>query len=267
MLVHLVRIGRISYSDQLLVPLQSTKSTMSNGLLQYLFLLPFWNEISPVRSVYLILNAICSVNIVTNKKKNRFISEKEVMATYQLWWRRIYVYAPYDRLTIPIADSVSKSYRQQSMKFVIQFSLPFVCKKKIICRSHILQADSAEILHQWISALHKGIGAAINCGQLNKLDQLTPVGSLPGASNFKKMWGNFLFSVMHAIVIPHLLTNPIFFCLVTGSNSWKYPEIRSAAIVDIQNRVGLPLTLASRYALHVRVYIEVSAYITAKSDR
>lgn len=55
------------------------------------------------------------------------------------------------------------------------------------CRSHILQADSAEILHQWISALHKGIGAAINCGQLSKLDQLTPVGSLPGASNYKKM--------------------------------------------------------------------------------
>lgn len=54
------------------------------------------------------------------------------------------------------------------------------------CRSHMLQADSSKILHQWISALHKGIGAAINCGQLSKLDGLTPVGSLP-ASNFKKM--------------------------------------------------------------------------------
>lgn len=54
-------------------------------------------------------------------------------------------------------------------------------------KSHILQADSSDILQQWITALHKGIGAAINCGQLSKLDQLTPVGALPGASNFKKM--------------------------------------------------------------------------------
>lgn len=90
---------------------------------------------------------------------------------------------------IRIAVFVSKLFHQQS-----SFFLNKNCFFKFVTfpphRSHILQADSAEILHQWISALHKGIGAAINCGQLSKLDQSTPGSlgsSLPGASNFKKM--------------------------------------------------------------------------------
>lgn len=49
------------------------------------------------------------------------------------------------------------------------------------------------MLHCWMNALQKSIGAAI---QFNKLDSVSPkdglYGSLPGAGNFKKMYF-FLF--------------------------------------------------------------------------
>lgn len=52
-------------------------------------------------------------------------------------------------------------------------------------RSHILQADSAELMNVWISALHKSIFAAIqyNRNEL-KIDSELP---LPGAGHAKKM--------------------------------------------------------------------------------
>ncbi|KAG4078434.1 hypothetical protein HA402_007385 [Bradysia odoriphaga] len=56
-------------------------------------------------------------------------------------------------------------------------------------KSHILQADSAEILHHWISALHKGIGAAIN---LKETSHNYPVPNLTPVPLFYSNWEQFL---------------------------------------------------------------------------
>lgn len=59
-----------------------------------------------------------------------------------------------------------------------------------IRRSHILQADSAELMNIWITALHKCIDAAI---QYNRCDNLKfdsenmLSDSLPGAGHIRKM--------------------------------------------------------------------------------
>lgn len=57
-----------------------------------------------------------------------------------------------------------------------------------------MQADSAEMLHVWMTALHKSIGAAIQFNRLNDgpMNRSGAAGSavsdsLPGAGNFKKM--------------------------------------------------------------------------------
>lgn len=62
-----------------------------------------WEDVLSQRSPIKLLNL---------KKK---IIENEVTETFQLWWRKIYVYARCDQLMIQIDDFVSKSYHPQSL--------------------------------------------------------------------------------------------------------------------------------------------------------
>lgn len=67
-----------------------------------------------------------------------------------------------------IAVSVLKSFLPPS-KFEIL--LPFILINIYNSRSHILQADSAEMLNMWISALQRSIGAAIQHDSLQSRPQ------------------------------------------------------------------------------------------------
>lgn len=72
-------------------------------------------------------------------------------------------------------------------KFVYVIDFSIICN----CRSHILQADTVEMLNAWIAALHRSIDAAI---QNNRSDNQKPSAfnntfrdTLPGAGHTKKM--------------------------------------------------------------------------------
>lgn len=58
----------------------------------------------------------------------------------------------------------------------------------ILFRSHILQADSAEILNAWISALHGRIGAAIQDYKERDNSMNAVNDTLPGAKRIQKMY-------------------------------------------------------------------------------
>lgn len=59
--------------------------------------------------------------------------------------------------------------------------------KVIHFRSHTLQADSAEIMHAWMTALHRLIGAAIQDHREQDKNINVFANALPGARKIKKM--------------------------------------------------------------------------------
>lgn len=80
-------------------------------------------------------------------------------------------------------------------------------------RSHILQADSAEILNAWISALHGRIGAAIQ-NYKDRDNTLSAVNdNLPGAKRIQKMyvWHTLL---LVPVILKYMKNNWSFFSLL-----------------------------------------------------
>lgn len=54
-------------------------------------------------------------------------------------------------------------------------------------RSHILQADSADVLNAWIAALHKRIGAAIQDHRGPNRTNDSLASPLPGSKRIRKV--------------------------------------------------------------------------------
>lgn len=64
-----------------------------------------------------------------------------------------------------------------------------------IFRSHTLQADSAEILNAWISALHGRIGAAIQ-DYRERDNTINTLNELPGVKRIQKMYVLYKYKLL-----------------------------------------------------------------------